>query len=135
MKINKTLLTSILAVVLILLLAPTSFAQEHKKEEAFTIVEEQPTPKGGMSAFYKFIGENLKYPEQAKKDSIQGKVFIQFMVLASGKLAHIKILKGIGNGCDEAALNVIKNSPSWIPGKEKGKAVRVWMTLPIIFRL
>lgn len=136
MKTNKILSTSILAVALMLLLVPIAFSQENsKKEEVFTIVEEQPTPKDGMGEFYKFIGENLKYPAAAKKDSVQGKVFLKFMVLESGELAHIEVIKGIGHGCDEAALNAIKNSPAWIPGKQKGKAVKVWMTLPIVFRL
>ena len=102
---------------------------------AYTVVDEQPMPTGGMEQFYKYVGETLKYPEQAKKDSIQGKVFVKFMVDKNGKLSRFKILKGIGHGCDEAVLEVLKSSPAWIPGEHNGRIVKVWMTLPIIFRL
>ncbi len=105
------------------------------KEEIFTIVEEQPLPTGGMGAFYKYVGKNLHYPDEAKKSGIEGKVFAKFMVDKNGKLSHVTILKGIGYGCDKEAIKVLENSPKWIVGKNGGKTVNVWMTIPIIFKL
>ena len=105
------------------------------KEEIFTIVEEQPMPIGGYTVFYKYIGKNLQYPTEAKENSIEGKVFAKFMVGKNGKLSNVTILKGIGHGCDKEAIKVLENSPKWIAGKQRGKAVKVWMTLPIVFKL
>lgn len=103
--------------------------------EVFTIVEESATPQDGMNTFYDYIGKNLKYPESARKAGIQGKVFVEFIVNTDGTLSDFKILKGIGEGCDQAALQVMSGSPSWIPGKQRGIAVRQRMVLPIVFSL
>ncbi len=105
------------------------------EEEIFTIVEEQPFPTGGMGAFYKYVAENLHYPDEAKKNGIEGKVFAKFMVDKNGNLTDITILKGIGHGCDKETIKVLENSPKWIAGKNGGKTVKVWMTIPIIFKL
>lgn len=109
-------------------------AAEEEVDEIFFIVEEQPAPKGGMPAFYKYIGESIKYPMQAKQAKIQGKVFVEFVVDRDGSISNIKVVKGIGFGCDEEAARVLKESPKWRPGKQRGKPVRVRMTLPILFR-
>lgn len=108
---------------------------EEFEGETFTIVEEQPQPEGGMQAFYKYVQENLKYPEQARADTIQGKVYVQFVVDKDGSITDAKTIKGIGGGCDEEAVRVIANSPKWIPGKQRGEAVKVRMILPITFKL
>ena len=107
---------------------------EEEVDEIFFIVEEQPAPKGGMPAFYKYIGENIKYPMQAKQAKIQGKVFVEFVVDRDGTISNIKVVKGIGFGCDEEAARVLKESPKWRPGKQRGKPVLVRMTLPIVFK-
>lgn len=108
---------------------------EEESDEIFTIVEQQPAPKGGMGAFYKYVGKKLKYPSQAKRMGIEGKVFVKFMVDRDGSISRVQILKGIGAGCDEEAAKVLKAAPKWIPGKQRGRAVRVWMTIPIVFKL
>ncbi len=108
---------------------------EEESDEIFTIVEQQPTPKGGMGAFYKYVGKKMKYPSQAKRMGIEGKVFVKFMVDKDGSISRVQILKGIGAGCDEEAAKVLKNAPKWMPGKQRGRAVRVWMTIPIVFKL
>jgi len=104
-------------------------------EEIFQVVEEQPVPIGGLPEYYKYISENLKYPEEARNQGIQGKVFIEFIVTKEGKLANVKCIRGIGQLCDEEALRVIRNSPLWNPGTEKGQKVNVRMVLPITFKL
>ena len=112
-------------------------AEEPKEEvdEIFTIVEEPATPKGGMAAFYKYVNDKIKYPPQARRMSIEGRVFVEFVVNKDGSISDVKAVKGIGGGCDEEAVRVVQSCPSWSPGKQRGKAVKQRMVLPITFRL
>ena len=103
--------------------------------EPFIIVEKMPQPIGGMTAFYKFMAKNLKYPKAAQRMGIEGKVFIEFIVETDGTLRDVKVMKGIQAGCDEAAVEVIKAYPGWEPGKQRGRAVPVRMVMPIYFKL
>jgi protein TonB len=82
-----------------------------------------------------YVSENLKYPVKASRMDIQGRVFVQFVVEKDGSLTDIQVVKGIGAGCDEEAVRVIKNAPRWEPGKQRGRPVRVKMILPIVFKL
>ncbi len=82
-----------------------------------------------------FMVKNLKYPEKAVKDSVQGKVFVQCKVDKDGSLKDIKILRGIGYGCDEEAVRVIKMMPKWEPALKDGKPVQTEFVLPIKFKL
>jgi protein TonB len=111
--------------------------EEVKEEvdEIFTVVEETATPKGGMSAFYKMVSDKMKYPAQARRMGVEGKVFVQFVIGKDGAISDVKVIKGIGAGCDEEAIRVVQSSPSWNPGKQRGKAVKQRYTLPIIFKL
>lgn len=108
---------------------------EEKVDDIFTIVEVQPAPVGGMKAFYEFVGKNLIYPSQAARMGIEGRVFVEFVVEKDGTLTDIQVAKGIGAGCDEEAINVISQAPNWNPGKQRGRAVRVRMVMPIVFKL
>ena len=109
--------------------------EEEESEEIFTIVEDQPEPKGGMGAFYEYVQKNLKYPAQARRMGIEGKVFVQFVVDTDGSINDVQAVKGIGAGCDEEAVRVLQNAPNWKPGKQRGRAVKVRMILPITFKL
>ena len=109
--------------------------EEEETDEIFTIVEQQPAFKGGVAAFYSYVGKKMKYPSQARRMGIEGKVFVQFVVGKDGSISEVKIMRGIGAGCDEEAVRVIKNSPAWAPGKQRGKPVKVRMVLPITFKL
>lgn len=109
--------------------------EEEAVDEIFTIVEDQPTPDGGMSAFYQYVQKKLKYPAQARRMGIEGKVFVQFVVDKDGSLTEVQAVKGIGAGCDEEAERVIQSAPKWKPGKQRGRAVKVRMILPITFKL
>lgn len=108
---------------------------DEKADEIFDIVEFQPTPIGGMQGFMTFVAENIKYPNSALRAKVQGKVFVQFVVNTDGSLVDFKVIKGIGSGCDEEALRVLKQAPKWEPGKQRGKAVRVRMLVPVFFKL
>jgi len=105
------------------------------EKEVFTVVEKMPTYPGGQDAMSKFLVENIKYPETAMKNNIQGKVFVTFVVRNDGTIANAKIIRGIGSGCDEEALRVVMLMPKWNPGTQKGKPVDVQFTLPINFVL
>jgi periplasmic protein TonB len=109
--------------------------EEETSDEVFTIVEDQPTPQGGMQAFYKYVGKNLKYPSQARRMGIEGRVFVQFIVDKDGSLNDVQVIKGIGAGCDDEAVRILKAAPKWKPGKQRGRPVRVRMVLPIQFKL
>ena len=104
-------------------------------DEVFKVVEVDPEFPGGVEALYKYLAENIKYPEQAKKDGVQGRVFVRFVVEADGTVAEAEVLRGIGGGCDEEALRVVNAMPKWKPGTVDGKPVRTQYNLPITFRL
>lgn len=111
--------------------------EEPKEEvdEIFTVVEETATPKGGMQAFYEYVSKKLKYPAQARRMGTEGKVFVQFVINKDGSISDVVAIKGIGAGCDEEAVRIIQASPAWTPGKQRGKAVKQRMVLPITFKL
>ena len=108
---------------------------EEEPDEIIIFAETQPSFPGGLDAFYAYLGKTLNYPSQAKRQGVSGKVFVEFVVDKDGSLSNIRVMKGIGAGCDEEAVRVIKNSPHWKPGKQRGKAVRVRMVVPILFKL
>lgn len=103
--------------------------------EIFTIVEEQPTFPGGEEKLMEYLSKNISYPPMAKESGIQGTVFVTFVVEPDGSVTNSKVLRGIGGGCDDEALRVVRNMPKWKPGKQRGKPVRVQFNLPIKFIL
>ncbi|MEM7551575.1 MAG: TonB family protein [Bacteroidota bacterium] len=103
--------------------------------ETFSIVEESPEFEGGKEAFYRYLTSEIKYPLQARKLGIEGKVNVEFVVERDGSISNVKVNKGIGAGCDGEAIRVLENAPSFKPGKQRGKTVRVKMQIPIIFKL
>ncbi|MGR3812273.1 energy transducer TonB [Jiulongibacter sp. NS-SX5] len=106
-----------------------------KEEQIFTAVEQQPEFPGGTAEMYKFIGNNIKYPAAAQRANVSGRVFVKFVVEKDGSIGKIDVLKGIGFGCDEEAIRVIKAMPKWNPGRQNGKNVRVWFTMPVFYQL
>jgi periplasmic protein TonB len=111
---------------------------EEEKEDVdqiFLVVEETATPKGGMAAFYKFVSDKMKYPAQARRMGIEGKVFVEFVINRDGSITDVRAIKGIGAGCDEEAVRVVQSAPPWNPGKQRGKPVRQRYVVPIIFKL
>lgn len=104
-------------------------------DEVFTIVEEQAQPVGGMTEFYGFLMQNMRYPVAARNANIEGRVFVNFMVDEMGKLSDFKIVRGIGGGCDEEAIRVLGLSKPWIPAKQRGVAVKSSFNLAVIFKV
>lgn len=103
--------------------------------EFYLIPEEFPEFPGGDEGMRKYLGKSIKYPSKAKSIGIQGKVFVEFIVGKDGKVKDVKALNSIGGGCEEEAIRVIQNMPTWKPGKQRTFPVNVKMTIPIFFRL
>jgi protein TonB len=106
-----------------------------EEEKPFVNVEQMPEYPGGQREMQKFIAANLKYPVIASEMGVQGTVVVQFVVGRDGKIGSIKVLRGIGSGCDEEAIRVLQKMPAWSPGRQGGKPVLVYYTLPFKFVL
>ncbi len=104
-------------------------------EVVFDVVEETPEFIGGIEKLYEYLSNNINYPEQAKENGIQGKVFVQFVVWKDGTIKDVKVVKGTHKLLDKEALRVITKMPVWKPGKQRGKNVNARFTLPIKFRI
>lgn len=101
----------------------------------FEIVEQMPSFPGGEIEMMRYIGENMRYPVVAQESNIQGQVIIRFVVTANGTIDDIKVLKSLHPSCDKEATRVVQSMPRWTPGKQNGKNVAVYFTLPVRFRL
>ena len=104
-------------------------------EVVFDVVEENPEFIGGIEKLYEYLGNNIYYPEMAKENGIQGKVFVQFVVWKDGTIRDVKVVKGVHKTLNTEALRVINEMPKWKPGKQRGKNVNARFTLPIKFRI
>ncbi len=101
----------------------------------FIVVEEKPEYPGGWPALLKFVGDNTRYPAEAQRNNIQGKVILKFVVNQDGSVDRIVVLRSIDSLLDNEAVRVVKNLPRFKPGKQGGVPVPVWFTLPVTFRL
>lgn len=116
--------------------APPVVEEEVVPEETiFQIVEEMPSPAGGTQALYEYLAKNIRYPIAALESGVQGRVYLNFVVEKDGSITDVKVLRGIGAGCDEEAVRVVKAMPKWSPGKQLGRPVRVLYSIPVIFNL
>ncbi|MBN2612425.1 MAG: energy transducer TonB [Bacteroidales bacterium] len=112
------------------------FNEEEEEEVAFIIVEDMPTFQGGdQNTFRTWIQQNLKYPEIAAENGISGKVYVNFVVNREGNVVDAKVVRGVDPSLDQEALRVVRSSPKWSPGKQRGKPVKVQFTFPIVFVL
>ena len=131
-------LLATLSVLAILLMVNTNAMAQNKEVATDKVLEKaevMPEFPGGEQAMMKFVAENVQYPEEAKEKEISGRVLVGFIVEKDGSIADVKVVKGIGGGCDEEAVRVVKAMPKWKPGMDKGKPVRVHYMLPLIFKL
>jgi periplasmic protein TonB len=101
----------------------------------FQIVEEKPLYPGGIESLTKFLETNIKYPHVAKEAGIMGTVIVQFIIQKDGSVGEVKVVRGLGGGCNEEAVRVVSMMPKWTPGRQRGKAVRVTFHIPVIFNL
>ena len=106
-----------------------------KNDQIFDVVEQMPEYPGGMQALFEFLKENIKYPEDAQKQKVEGRVLAKFVVETDGSISNIEVVKHAFPSLDAEAVRVIQAMPKWSPGKQKGQAVRVKFVVPINFNL
>lgn len=114
---------------------PVVVEEKPKEPEIFTFVEQMPEFPGGVQEMYKYLSRNIRYPAIARENNITGRVIVRFVVDEAGKVSNVEVVKGIGGGCDEEARRVIAGMPPWRAGKQNGRPVKVYYTMPVIFRL
>jgi periplasmic protein TonB len=109
--------------------------EEDPEPEPFIVVEEMPVPPGGAAGLLKYIAENVKYPPIAQENNIEGKVIVRFCVTSKGGVDQVSVFKGVDPALDAEAIRVVKTLPAFKPGKQGGKPVPVWFTVPIVFQI
>lgn len=115
---------------------PIKFVLDKKDADTiYTVVEDMPEFPGGEKKLFAYLGENISYPKAAKEAKVSGRVFITFVIEKDGSVSEVKLLRGIGSGCDEEAMRVVSSMPKWKPGLSEGKPVRVQYNLPIKYAL
>lgn len=119
------------------IIEPVPELKQKVEDEILTYAEVMPEFPGGMEAMKKFLADNIKYPQLEMENGIEGKVYLRFVVDEAGKLSDIKVLRGVsgGPGCDKEARRVVQAMPDWKSGMNNGKACKVYMTIPVVFRL
>jgi protein TonB len=129
-----------LTLILVTLLMTVSYATAQEEdnndaEDAVYTPEKRPEFPGGDQALFKFLSSNLKYPSDAKKEDIQGRVICQFVVDKDGSVTDIQVLRSVYPSLDREAVRVISIMPKWEPGEQRGKKVKCKFTMPIVFKL
>lgn len=136
MKTRKNVSLKVALMMLVLLFSfTTSTAQTKKNDMVFDVVEVMPQFPGGQIAMLKYIMENIKYPEQAMKEGIQGRVAVRFIVEKDGSISDVKPILSVHPLLNKEAVRVVKSMPKWSPGKQNGKPVRVRFNVPVMFKL
>ena len=118
-----------------LLAQKTVVSQKAQQEDPFTVVEQMPEFPGCTEGMFKFMKDNMKYPEDAQKQQIEGRVLVQFIVEKDGSLSNVNVLRSVFPSLDAEAVRVVKAMPNWKAGRQKGEPVRVKFTIPLMFKL
>ena len=136
MKTRKNVSLKVALMMLVLLFSfMTSTAQTKKNDMVFDVVEVMPQYPGGQIAMLQYLMKNIKYPEQAMKEGIQGRVTVRFIVEKDGSISDVKPVLSVHPLLNKEAVRVVKSMPKWTPGKQNGKPVRVRFNLPVMFKL
>lgn len=115
--------------------AAANFFEMKDGEKIYSIVQQPAGPVNGFADFYQYVAANLKYPEQARKMGVEGRVFLKFLVDEAGKISNVQVIRGIGAGCDAEAKRILSEAPNWKPGMQDGVAVKSTFNLAVIFKL
>ena len=136
MKTRKNVSLKVTLMMLVLLFSfMTSTAQTKKNDMVFDVVEVMPQFPGGQIAMLQYLMKNIKYPEQAMKEGIQGRVTVRFIVEKDGSISDVKPVLSVHPLLNKEAVRVVESMPKWSPGKHNGKPVRVRFNLPVMFKL
>ena len=125
--------------LLLVIISAGAYPQNQKTkkdtEKVYTVVETMPMYPGGEDSLFAFLGRNMKYPVVAQELGIQGRVVARFVVQKNGKVGNVEIIRSVDPGCDKEVIRLVNSMPKWTPGRQNGKLVPVWYTLPIVFKL
>ena len=132
---KKLLLMSLMAMLGFTTVSAQKTVVAQKNQQVFDVVEQMPEYPGGMQALLNYLMENVKYPEDAEKQKIEGRVIAVFVVETDGSISNVEVVKPVFPSLDAEAVRVLSAMPKWTPGKQSGKAVRVKYTVPINFQL
>ena len=126
---------SIMAVVCLMTASAQKTIVSQSKQNVYDAVEQMPEFPGGMPAMMEFLQTNIKYPKDAIKQNVGGRVMVMFVVEPDGSLSNVRVARKVFPSLDAEAVRVVKAMPKWKPGKEKGRAVRVNFTMPVVFSI
>jgi protein TonB len=132
---KKLVLMSLMAVFCLTTVSAQKTVVSQKNDKVFDVVEQMPEYPGGMQALFEFISQNIKYPADAQKQKVEGRVLAKFVIETDGSISDIEVVKNAFPSLDAEAVRVIQAMPKWIPGRQKGQAVRVKFVMPINFSL
>ena len=124
---------SMMAVLCLLTANAQKTVVSQSNQNVYDVVEQMPEFPGGMPAMIEFLQTNLKYPEDAIKQKVGGRVMVMFVVETDGSISDVRVARKVFPSLDAEALRVVKTMPKWKPGKEKGRLVRVNYTMPVVF--
>jgi protein TonB len=132
---KKLLLMSLMAMLGLTTVNAQKTVVAQKNQQVFDVVEQMPEYPGGMQALFEYLSQNLKYPEDAKEQKIEGRVIAIFVVETDGSISNVEVVKPVFPSLDAEAVRVLSGMPKWKPGMQSGKVVRVKYTVPINFSL
>lgn len=132
-KMKKMILLSLMAVLGLMTANAQKTVVSQSNQNVYDQVEEMPEFPGGMPALIEFLQTNIKYPEDAIKQDVGGRVMVMFVVETNGSISNVRVARKVFPSLDKEAVRVVKAMPKWKPGKEKGRPVRVNYTLPVVF--
>ena len=134
-KMKKLILMLLMAECCLMTAHAQKTVVSQTNQKVFFTVEQMPEYPGGMQAMIAFLQTNMKYPEDAAKQKVEGRVMVQFIVETDGSVSDVHVAKQVFPSLDAEAIRVVQAMPKWTPGKEKGQVVRVKYNLPIVFRM
>ncbi len=134
-KMKKLILMSFMAICCLMTANAQKTVVSQTNQKVYDEVEQMPEYPGGMQAMIEFLQTNIKYPEDAVKQKVEGRVLVQFVVESDGRISDVHVATQVFPSLDAEAIRVVQVMPKWVPGREKGKVVRVKYNLPIVFRM
>ena len=132
---KKLFLLSVMAIFSFLTANAQKTVVSQKNQKVYEVVEQMPEYPGGMPALIEYLQTNIKYPKDAEKQKVEGRVLVQFVIETDGSVTDVKVTKKVFPSLDAEGIRVVQAMPKWTPGKQDGKLVRVQYTLPIVFNL
>ena len=132
---KKLVLLSLMAIFCFMTAHAQKTVVSQTNQKVYDSVEQMPEYPGGMQAMIEFIQSNLRYPDDAAKQKVEGRVMVQFVVETDGSVSDVHVAKQVFPSLDAEAIRVVQAMPKWTPGKDKGEVVRVKYNLPFVFRM